>query len=529
MTSIAIIGSGHTAIAATKRLIDRGCRPVILDVGETLDPSRRQIVERLSQQPRPVWEAADVEEITRNPTVAQRRPKRLAFGSDYVYASQRAMAPIEGWETGPSPTFARGGFSMVWGAAMLPADDCDIADWPIRGADLAPYYRQVLRDLPLSAANDALSRGFPLYSAAPQSINVAPEIQTLLNSLSSSPSLSGRDDVLFGQARVAVRATRDPKGEGCVYCGLCLSGCVYGAIWTADQELTPLESTGQIDYRPGRVVRRLEERENKVEVTCDTTGGEHEKLVFDRVFLAAGAISSTRIVLESKRWFNRSVSMKSTQGYVLPMLRLRAAPISWPNTNTLAAAFLEFKIPGVSDHWVHTQINPANELVMARLDFQPGRGRWRDRMLKPAFKRMLVALCSFHSDHAGAHMLTLRPTTDARPGTLVIETPPSDVFHRFARRAARRMCRLLIRAGVVPLLPLIQGTYDKPWGWHFGGTLPMSLRPKSDLDTDVLGRPMGWSRVHVVDSSVFPSIPGTTVALLAMANAQRIVDLAPLD
>ena len=45
-------------------------------------------------------------------------------------------------------------------------------------------------------------------------------------------------------------------------------------------------------------------------------------------------------------------------------------------------------------------------------------------------------------------------------------------------------------------------------------------------ETDLLGRPGGWSRVHVVDSSVFPSLPGTTVALLAMANAVRIADAA---
>jgi choline dehydrogenase-like flavoprotein len=276
-------------------------------------------------------------------------------------------------------------------------------------------------------------------------------------------------------------------------------------------------------------VRRLEEREGKVEVTCDTAGGGREKVVLDRVFLAAGAIGSTRIILESKRLFNRRVTMKSTQGFILPMLRMSGAPISWPNTNTLAAAFLEFKLPEVSDHWVHAQINPANELVMARLDFRPNGGRWRDRILKPAFKRLLVALCSFHSDHAGTHVLTLRSASDAAPSPLVIETPSSDTFHQTARRGARRLCRLVARAGVLPLLPFIQGTYDKPWGWHFGGTLPMSSRPKGDLDSDLLGRPLGWTRVHVVDSSVFPSIPGTTVALLAMANARRIADTAPLD
>jgi choline dehydrogenase-like flavoprotein len=42
------------------------------------------------------------------------------------------------------------------------------------------------------------------------------------------------------------------------------------------------------------------------------------------------------------------------------------------------------------------------------------------------------------------------------------------------------------------------------------------------LETDVLGRPAGLRRVHLVDASVFPSIPATTITFSAMANAHRI-------
>ena len=52
----------------------------------------------------------------------------------------------------------------------------------------------------------------------------------------------------------------------------------------------------------------------------------------------------------------------------------------------------------------------------------------------------------------------------------------------------------------------------------------MKHDPLEETDTNVLGNPKGWSRVHVIDSSVFPTIPGTTIGLLAMANAKRIVD-----
>ena len=529
MKSIGIVGSGHTAIAVARKLVERGVRPTILDVGDTLDPALQQVIERLRTMPRTEWAAEDIAEVTRNATVTTDKPRRLAYGSHYVYGGNRDAAPFDESEEGPRPTFARGGFSEVWGAAMLPADDCDIANWPIRHADLAPYYQQVLDGLPLSAVDDGLARHFPLFRSNPEALKLPPAIGSFLNRLNRSRSLNNRDDVSFGQARLAVRVSDSEQAPGCSYCGYCLSGCVYGSIYTATEDLTRLERAGDVDYRPGHTVIRIDQRGDQVVVTSRRADGSQDATTFDRVFLAAGAINSTRIVLESKRLFDERVVMKTTQGFVLPMLRLRSAPFVWPDANTLAGVFFEFKTPGVSEHWAHVQINSANELVMQRLGYQVDRRGMKQRLLKMGLKRLLVAACNFHSDHAGSHTLTLRAGANGQPGSLAIETMPSDTFAFVARRAARRLTRHMLRVGVMPLLPMIRGAYKKPWGWHFGGTMPMAKNPKGELATDVLGRPTGWSRVHVVDSSVFPSIPATTLALVAMANACRIADQSPLD
>ncbi len=49
----------------------------------------------------------------------------------------------------------------------------------------------------------------------------------------------------------------------------------------------------------------------------------------------------------------------------------------------------------------------------------------------------------------------------------------------------------------------------------------MALKPQG-YQSDVLGRPCGFNRVHAVDSTIFPSIPATTITLSIMANAHRI-------
>jgi hypothetical protein len=50
-------------------------------------------------------------------------------------------------------------------------------------------------------------------------------------------------------------------------------------------------------------------------------------------------------------------------------------------------------------------------------------------------------------------------------------------------------------------------------GTHCGSSFPMRRVPSQPLDSDALGRPFGWSRIFIVDSSVRPSIPGTDVGL----------------
>ena len=56
----------------------------------------------------------------------------------------------------------------------------------------------------------------------------------------------------------------------------------------------------------------------------------------------------------------------------------------------------------------------------------------------------------------------------------------------------------------------------------------MRARPASG-ESDTLGRPIPARRVHVVDASCFPSVPGGTITFPAMANAYRIATAATLE
>jgi choline dehydrogenase-like flavoprotein len=92
------------------------------------------------------------------------------------------------------------------------------------------------------------------------------------------------------------------------------------------------------------------------------------------------------------------------------------------------------------------------------------------------------------------------------------------------RRIVFKLLKQSRRLGAVPLLPMLK-LGEPGRSFHSGGSFPMARQP-SGLQTDLLGRPGGWQRIHAVDATIFPSIPATTITLSVMANAHRIASEA---
>jgi choline dehydrogenase-like flavoprotein len=133
-------------------------------------------------------------------------------------------------------------------------------------------------------------------------------------------------------------------------------------------------------------------------------------------------------------------------------------------------------------------------------------------------RRLIVAQGFLHSDASPSLEIVMRRSG----GRSRLALSSTDALQRdpTLARARRRVARIARHVDLVPLMPLAR--VGAPGSsFHCGGTFPMREHP-GDLETDTLGRPSGLSRVHVVDASVFPSVPATTITFSAMANAHRI-------
>ena len=509
--NIVVIGSGLSAIGAIKALVKLGYKPTILDVGVTLDKQRSDFIKNLSLKEPQNWSGEDRDKLTSNDTVEEKGsiPKKLVFGSDYFYGKSIKNATVNNQGNIPPFSYAKGGLSAGWGAAILPPSEFDLKDWPIDEQVFHKYCQIVLDDLDYSSSEDGLSLSFPRLKESSNKLKLSKRASILLDSLKRKVALK-KDDTLYGESRLLVDASED----GCQYCGECMSGCVYKAMYKSDNDIEKLIKEDKINYFDNHLVDKFIEEEDKVIVEYFNANGEKEQKKFDKVFLAAGAVNSSRIILNSLNIYDKELEVKTRGGFVVPVFSFKSLPIDWPEVNTQPSLFVEYRGDGL-EHWVHVQVASDNELLLKMLGLRKFKNSLIAKIKKWVANHTYLLLVNYHSDHSGVYKLKLK-----EDGTLDTKQISAKPQFKVLVASWWKLFQILLKVGSIPMYPfakLNSGSY------HVGGTLPMRKNPK-DLETDLLGRVKGMKNIHIVDTATFPSLPGTTIGLMMMANAYRIVE-----
>ena len=518
---IYVVGSGPSGVAAATGLLARGLEVTLLDTGRTLEKDKAALLQSLQSLPRDQWPETTVNVLKgRMDSSRHGVPNKLIYGSGFAY---RNLEEVDDFPSNMilKVSSAQGGLSNVWGAALLPFHSADIQDWPFPASDLIPHYQAVFDLLPYSACKDSLVSLLPLYSEKFSCLQPSRQAQQLLNHLSLGRARLNDQGVWFGRSRLAVRAETVNQKPGCVYCGLCLTGCPYKLIYTATETLEFLKRNPLFHYELGVRVTTVQEHERSVQVEGTREEGD-ERVVFrgDRVFLACGAYSTTQILLRSSQALNEDIFLKTCQYFILPFITYSGVRgIREEALHTLCQLFLIVADPAVSPHLVHLQGYTYCELFSQTvLNYLGPFGNWFRGHLDWLLGRLVVFQGFLHSNHSPQIRMRLTP---GGPGSHVQLMP---IFKpetkQVLNRLGRKLGGLRKSLGGWPINSLLSvGKVGD--GSHIGGSFPMRYQP-GKFESDRWGRPFGFKRVHAVDSSVLPSIPSTTLTLSVMANAHRI-------
>jgi choline dehydrogenase-like flavoprotein len=516
-----VVGSGPSAVAAALALLERGQSVTMLDVGRQLDPELAAIPARLAGLEYEAWPHELRERLAAiTGRAAGGYPMKTNFGSDFAYRGAPELMPLDVRGADVILSFARGGLSNLWGANVLSFCAEDLRGWPLGEADLAPAYRAVLRHLPLSAARgDDLESLLPLHTERLEPRLLSRQAERLLGDLAEHRDALHARGVRFGPSRLGIRTAPAAGHAACVRCGLCMHGCPIDVIYNSAHTLAELRPHPKFHYQGGLYVTRFRESADGVELEAvRETDGAGLRFSGTRAFLGCGTYATARLVLESLERFGHEVEMLESQYFLVPMLhRWNFPDAPAERLQTLSQVCLRLHDPKVCPHDVQMLIYTYSHLYRAALDATPARFL---PPLKRALMGRLLALQGYLHSDVSPHLSLSLQRAGSGPAVLRIEGHRNPATAGIVRRTESRLWSL---RGQIKATPIPFRTMIAPPGksYHGGGTFPMRSTP-GPFESDLLGRPMGLSRTHIVDSSVFPTIPATNLTLTVMANAYRI-------
>jgi choline dehydrogenase-like flavoprotein len=521
---IIIIGAGPAAAGVALALTANSDATVqVLDIGGRLEVENEAARARMSKVSPKNWAAEDLREISLMPVPSEehRIPEKRNFGSDFPFRNFGQLNGLSS-DVGVNSRVisgAYGGFSNTWGAQTMVFSDATFDDWPFPRSKLEADYRAILDAIPYSGEDDDLAEYFPLWGAADPLPPLAESPRRVLSNYERHRVQVRRRGVLLGKARLAF------KGRDCVSCGLCMTGCPYSLVYSASQTFDDLVRRKRIEYTGGVVALQLGEEEGRPFVAArSTSSGDVEIFRADKVFVASGALGTTRLVAQSLGLWSQRIHVKESAQFVMPFLAARGIrELSQEGTFTLNQfnMVLPFDESGHDIVQIHGYpFNSAmNDALPALLALPAFRG-----IGESLLKRLTVGLGYLPSWWSpGFDVSVERPRRDGELSNMALFASMDD--GSLARQKLRGVTRRLMMAapslGLLPVVPQISLSAPGK-SYHFGGSFPHSRTPKKGEQTDLVGRLHPWRNIHLADASVFPSVPATTFTLSIMANAHRI-------
>ena len=315
-----VVGTGAAGGWAAKELAERGMEILVLEAGPELDPVKDYLTHSwpYEMKYRGFDRPGERERAYPNQWTANEYSKHL-----YIADAEHPYTTPGGKPFRWVRSRFVGGKLLHWGRHARRLSDFNFRaadhdgfgeNWPIRYADLAPYYDKVESFVGVSGSLENIAHLPDGKYLPPMPLNCGEKI------VQKAGPKAGMKVI---PSRVAMR-TQSIHGLGrCHYCGDCGRGCDVGGFWNSVSDTLPAAmKTGRMTLRPNSVAREILVDENGkargVSFVDRVTKKDYE--VRSRaVVLGASALESTRILLNSvsRFWPNGMANGSEVLGHYL--------------------------------------------------------------------------------------------------------------------------------------------------------------------------------------------------------------------
>lgn len=303
-----VVGSGITGGWAAKELCEAGLKVLMVERGPDIPHGEGYKTEMLAPWDLPFRGMGDAEHWARDYPV-QRGNRHFTEFTQNHFCNDREnpYAVAQGGAFNWWRSYNLGGRSLTWGRQCYRWSDYDFdanrrdghgTDWPIRYADLAPWYDKVEQFIGVSGAAEGLPQLPDGKFQPPMALNV---VET-----AARERIQARwPDRVLTIGRTA-NLTEEKEGRGkCQHRSICARGCSYGAYFSTQSSTLPAaRKTGNLTLITDSVVERIEVDPATGRATgvliLDTKNKKRLRAQAKLVFLNAGAFNSVHLMLRSR-------------------------------------------------------------------------------------------------------------------------------------------------------------------------------------------------------------------------------------
>lgn len=301
-----VVGSGISGGWSAKELTENGLKVLMLDRGRMVNHVTDYVTANMEE-----WEFPNRNEMTEEELAEYYVQRRTGYtinharkhfwqkDTEHPYTEKKPFDWIRGYHVG--------GRSLMWGRQSYRWSELDFeanakegiaVDWPIRYADIKPWYDKVESFIGVSGQNEGLSQLPDGKFLPPMDMNCAEKM--LKESIAKN--FDGRVMTIGRTAHL----TKELNGRGkCQFRDRCMRGCPYGGYFSTQASTLPAAmKTGNLTLRPNSIVKEViyddkTQRATGVRIMDAETKQTHE--FFSKViFLNASALASAQILLQSK-------------------------------------------------------------------------------------------------------------------------------------------------------------------------------------------------------------------------------------
>ncbi|HEX2860442.1 MAG TPA: GMC family oxidoreductase [Lacunisphaera sp.] len=299
-----VVGSGITGGWAAKELTEKGLKVLLLERGRNLEhikdyTSALKAPWELPHRGKKSRELIAERPILNRDLLYEANPDWWADEQDCPYTEVKPFDWFRGYQVG--------GRSLLWGRHSYRWSDFDFeanaqdgvaVDWPIRYADVEPWYDYVETFAGISGSLEGLpqlpdGKFLPPFELNVVEKDVAARIKERFND---------RRRLIMGRL---ANLTQPHGGRvNCQFRNKCWLGCPFGAYFSTQSATLPAAvATGNLTLRPFSIVSRLlydkdAKRATGVEV-IDAETHQTQEFKAKVVFLCASAFNSTWVLMNS--------------------------------------------------------------------------------------------------------------------------------------------------------------------------------------------------------------------------------------